>query len=105
MIGETRRCGVLDRGHRGEHARADALRALPAHRCRDRLAVDYHALGGKLAGDPQGPVDVIGGMEDLAHRLIDHGPPPSPRARTGLPVLAPGVNSPDGSRPATWPFV
>ncbi len=59
---------ILDGRHRGEHARADTLQALPAHRRRNRLAVDHHTLGGEFAGDPRGTVDVVGGTELLAHR-------------------------------------
>src|SRR5690625_963093 len=91
VIGEASGSGVLDRGYRGEHGRADALQALPAHRGSDRFAVHRHAPDGELASDPWGSVDLVGGMERVAHGLIDLGPALGSRARARLSLLAPGV--------------
>src|SRR5690625_1344210 len=60
-------------------------------RSSDRLAIDRHACGGELASDPWGSVDLVGGMERVAHGLIDLGPALGSRARARLSLLAPGV--------------
>src|SRR5690625_2059773 len=91
VIGQAPCSRILNRGNRGEHARADALQSLAAHRGSDRLAIDRHACGGELASDPWGSVDLVGGMERVAHGLIDLGPALGSRARARLSLLAPGV--------------
>src|SRR5699024_3698632 len=91
VIGEASGSGVLDRGYRGEHGRADALQALPAHRGSDRFAVHRHAPAGELASDPWGSVDLVGGMQRVAHGLLYLGPATGSRPRARLSLLAAGV--------------
>ena len=58
------------RRHRTEPARADARKALTAHRGRHRLTIHHHPLTAKLGAHTQVPVRASGVHPYAAHRLI-----------------------------------
>src|SRR5699024_9456917 len=91
MVREASSSRILDCRHRSEHARTDALQPLTTHGRSDRLPVDHHAFGGELAGDPGCPVDIVGGLELLAHGLVDHLSALSPRPGAVPATALPGV--------------